>query len=59
MRSAQLAWLTSPAPSCDAGAEFEARILASEANNVKFNFLQPADPYHAYYRMRVRAEQQQ
>ena len=35
------------------GAEFEARILASEANNVKFNFLQPTDPYHAYYRMRV------
>lgn len=37
------------------GAEFEARILASEANNVKFNFLQPTDPYHAYYRMRVSA----
>lgn len=36
------------------GAEFEARILASEANNVKFNFLQPTDPYHAYYRMRVK-----
>lgn len=29
--------------------------MASEANNVKFNFLQPTDPYHAYYRMRVRA----
>jgi hypothetical protein len=40
-------------PMCPAGAEFEARILASEANNVKFNFLQPTDPYHAYYRMRV------
>lgn len=40
-------------PVCPAGAEFEARILASEANNVKFNFLQPTDPYHAYYRMRV------
>jgi hypothetical protein len=45
-------------PACllPAGAEFEARILASEANNVKFNFLQPTDPYHAYYRMRVRRE---
>lgn len=36
------------------GLEFEKRILASEANNVKFNFLNPTDPYHAYYRMRVR-----
>lgn len=44
-----------PATAAAAGAEFEARILASEANNVKFNFLQPTDPYHAYYRMRVSA----
>ncbi len=35
------------------GAEFEKRILANEKNNVKFNFLVPTDPYHAYYRMRV------
>jgi splicing factor 3A subunit 1 len=33
--------------------EFEKRIMASEANNVKFNFLTSTDPYHAYYRMRV------
>ncbi len=36
------------------GAEFEKRILVNEKNNVKFNFLVPSDPYHAYYRMRVR-----
>ena len=35
------------------GIEFEKRILANEAQNVKFNFLNPADPYHAFYRMRV------
>ncbi len=35
------------------GAEFEKRILANEKNNVKFNFLVPTDPYHAYYRLRV------
>jgi splicing factor 3A subunit 1 len=29
--------------------------LANEANNVKFGFLNPTDPYHAYYRLRVRA----
>jgi hypothetical protein len=36
--------------------EFERRIMASEANNAKFNFLGAADPYHAYYRMRVRLQ---
>lgn len=36
------------------GLEFEKRILANEKNNVKFNFLVPTDPYHAYYRMRVK-----
>lgn len=36
-----------------AGMEFEKRILANEKNNMKFNFLVPTDPYHAYYRMRV------
>lgn len=35
------------------GPEFEQRILASEKNNVKFNFLTPGDPYHAYYREKV------
>ncbi|KAK9819320.1 hypothetical protein WJX74_005429 [Apatococcus lobatus] len=35
------------------GLNFEARILATEKNNVKFNFLRPTDPYHPYYRYRV------
>ena len=35
------------------GPEFEQRILASEKNNVKFNFLTAGDPYHAYYRQQV------
>jgi splicing factor 3A subunit 1 len=35
------------------GPEFEQRILASEKNNVKFNFLTEGDPYHAYYRQQV------
>lgn len=35
------------------GPEFEQRILTSEKNNVKFNFLTPGDPYHAYYREKV------
>lgn len=35
------------------GVEFEKRILANEQNNAKFNFLNPTDPYHAYYRLRV------
>jgi splicing factor 3A subunit 1 len=39
----------------DLGAEFEKRILANEKNNVKFNFLVPTDPYHAYYKLRVRS----
>ena len=29
-------------------------ILANERNNVKFNFLVPGDPYHAYYQHKVR-----
>jgi len=37
------------------GGEFEKRILANEKNNVKFNFLVPTDPYHAYYKLRVRS----
>jgi hypothetical protein len=39
--------------------EFERRIMVSEANNAKFNFLGTADPYHAYYRMRVRQQREQ
>ncbi|KAG0607944.1 hypothetical protein M758_8G066200 [Ceratodon purpureus] len=35
------------------GLEFEKRILANEKNNVKFNFLNATDPYHAYYQHRV------
>lgn len=31
------------------GLEFEKRILANNAANVKFNFLNSPDPYHAYY----------
>lgn len=37
-----------------AGREFEARILQSEANNPKFNFLKQNDPYNAYYEMRIK-----
>ena len=35
------------------GIAFESKILASEAGNNKFQFLQPTNPYHAYYRKRV------
>jgi hypothetical protein len=35
------------------GAEFEHRIKQNEVNNPKFNFLNPGDPYHAYYQHRV------
>ena len=35
------------------GPEFEARIRQNEQNNAKFNFLNPGDPYHAYYQHRV------
>lgn len=37
------------------GPEFEQRILGSEKNNQKFNFLLPADPYNAYYRGKIAA----
>jgi len=36
------------------GAEFEKRVQENEKNNPKFNFLKPADPYHAFYQNRVR-----
>lgn len=35
------------------GREFEERILQKERHNPKFTFLAPADPYHAYYDMRL------
>lgn len=35
------------------GPEFEKRIIANNANNAKFNFLIPSDPYHAYYQHRL------
>jgi splicing factor 3A subunit 1 len=36
------------------GPEFEQRIKQNEVNNPKFNFLNPGDPYHAYYQHRVK-----
>ncbi|CAM8892247.1 unnamed protein product [Rhodiola kirilowii] len=35
------------------GPEFEKRIIASNAGNAKFNFLNSSDPYHAYYQHRL------
>ncbi|KAE8661478.1 putative splicing factor 3A subunit 1 [Hibiscus syriacus] len=35
------------------GPEFEKRIIANNANNVKFNFLTSSDPYHSYYQHRL------
>jgi splicing factor 3A subunit 1 len=35
------------------GPEFEKRIIASNAGNAKFNFLNASDPYHAYYQHRL------
>lgn len=45
--------LTSPLQFSRNGPEFEARIRQNEINNPKFNFLNPNDPYHAYYRHKV------
>ncbi|XP_052217771.1 splicing factor 3A subunit 1-like [Dreissena polymorpha] len=36
------------------GPEFESRIRQNEQNNSKFNFLNSADPYHAYYQHKVK-----
>ncbi|KRY21911.1 Splicing factor 3A subunit 1, partial [Trichinella patagoniensis] len=36
------------------GFEFESRIRQHEINNPKFNFLNPGDPYHAYYQQKIR-----
>lgn len=41
------------------GPEFEKRILATNKGNAKFNFLNPTDPYHAYYRHKVSENQVQ
>lgn len=35
------------------GPEFEKRIIANNTGNVKFNFLNSSDPYHAYYQHRL------
>ncbi|KAL1296024.1 hypothetical protein HN51_056807 [Arachis hypogaea] len=35
------------------GPEFEKRIIANNTGNVKFNFLNASDPYHAYYQHRL------
>lgn len=40
------------------GPEFESRIHQNEQNNPKFNFLNQGDPYHAYYRHRVKELQE-
>ena len=40
------------------GPEFETRIRQNEQNNPKFNFLQPGDPYHAYYQHKVKEIQE-
>ena len=36
------------------GPGFESKIKEAEANNPKFNFLNPHDPYHAYYLHKVK-----
>jgi len=35
------------------GLQFQERIRLNEAGNVKFNFLNPTDPYHAYYQHKI------
>ncbi|GMH26050.1 hypothetical protein Nepgr_027893 [Nepenthes gracilis] len=35
------------------GPDFEKRIIANNAGNAKFNFLNASDPYHAYYQHRL------
>lgn len=40
------------------GPEFETRIRQNEISNAKFNFLNPGDPYHAYYRHKVKEFQE-
>ena len=40
------------------GTKFEERIRENEKANPKFNFLQPADPYHAYYQFKIKEIQE-
>lgn len=40
------------------GLEFEERIKLNEAGNNKFNFLTHTDPYHAYYRHKIKEIQE-
>jgi len=40
------------------GIKFEERIRENEKNNPKFSFLQPTDPYHAYYQHRIKEIQE-
>ena len=35
------------------GPEFEAKIMADKGGDMKFAFLKPENPYHAYYRFKV------
>ncbi|KHJ82874.1 surp module, partial [Oesophagostomum dentatum] len=34
------------------GVDFENKIREKEANNKRFNFLSPTDPYNAYYKQK-------
>lgn len=36
------------------GPSFESKVREAESNNSKFNFLNPHDPYHAYYLHKVK-----
>jgi hypothetical protein len=36
------------------GAAFEKEIMARNARNKKFGFLQPESPYHPYYQQRLK-----
>ena len=40
------------------GPEFEERIRGNEADNPKFNFLNPNDPYNAYYAHKLKEYQE-
>lgn len=40
------------------GIKFEERIRENEKSNPKFSFLQPTDPYHAYYQHRIKEIQE-
>ena len=38
------------------GPNFEEKVLTKERNNPKFGFIQPSNPYHAYYKKQVASE---